>query len=127
MNSEVTNGRAAAMQAQPSRDSEQTGAQQADHPAHTAVDPHSGQTQLDLELEPLAGRNAAQDVQRPVDHADSWVDDVLSVPVSGAKSRLLSLRRRAFAQRFAVTIGAWHRACRRGHGARRPGQAHRCR
>ena len=92
MNSEVTNGQAAAMQAQLSRDSEQTGAQQTDHPAHTTEDPHSGQTQLDLELEPLAGgRNAAQDVQRPVDHADPWADDVLSVPASGAKSRLLTV------------------------------------
>ena len=92
MNSEVTNGQAAAMQAQLSRDSEQTGAQQTDHPAHTTEDPHSGQTQLDLELEPLAGRNAAQSrVQRPVDHADPWADDVLSVPAFGAKSRLLTV------------------------------------
>ena len=88
MNSEVTNGQAAAMQAQVNRDSEQTGAEQT---AHAADEVQGWQTQLDLELEPLAGRNAAQDVQRPVDHAGPWADDVLSVPVSGAKSRLLTV------------------------------------
>ena len=115
MNSEVTNGQAAAMQAQLRRDSEQTGAAQKDH---AGDDRHCGQTQLDLELEPLAGRHAAQGVQRgdlfpsaalrgaadwpalwptqsrvprPIDHADPRSDDELSVPASGAKLRLLTV------------------------------------
>ena len=118
MNSEVTNGQAAAMQAQLSRDSEQTGAQQTDHPAHTAEDPHSGQTQLDLELEPLARREDAHGVRREdgragaalagsgdwpahwptrsptqwrADHADPRAGEVLIVPVAAAKSRLLTV------------------------------------